>query len=447
MIHRLSLPLLFSLFIHPPPPLCFFPQTLFDYFGESHTWPNYACAFGQFDIAGDPKPHAFWYTVNWGQLISEDDAGRPPIPFRGQARLLDLADQLDCDATSCTVNGISTAQVNELFIDGKSAGRLQPSMLGDVVTWKLSVPDHATTDDRSGSSGNCSFPEALNNIQCKGLERVHSAESAEACAAACCADPFCRIYQFEKQKGCWTGPLNPAQACFKPASGWVGGGRNAPPEPQPLNFSTLKLVASDARNQVVATHTLVNTRTRKASQLEGTLDIPSVSTGTGSHLVLDGRDTALVRVTLVDKNGALISTLEEAVNVTFSVVSGPGELVGAVSGDPAAHTYQNGVYAQTFAGTVKAVVRVNVDCTSEGRGMAAKIDAEGGRITTVVPEGVDCTAHTRQPIVLRAETAEHGSVDVKIPVSSQPEVHGVLAVARSTARNLTAYSYIDGFRG
>ena len=37
--------------------------TLFDYYGESKQWPNYACAFGQFDVAGSPKPHAYWFVA------------------------------------------------------------------------------------------------------------------------------------------------------------------------------------------------------------------------------------------------------------------------------------------------------------------------------------------------------------------------------------------------
>ena len=62
--------------------------------GESHAWPDYACAFGQFDIAGSPKPHAYWYVVNWLQLIAATDAGRPQVPKRDVARVLDLADQV-----------------------------------------------------------------------------------------------------------------------------------------------------------------------------------------------------------------------------------------------------------------------------------------------------------------------------------------------------------------
>jgi hypothetical protein len=38
--------------------------TLMDYFGEPkgqpHAWPHVSCDFGNFDIAGFPKPHAYW---------------------------------------------------------------------------------------------------------------------------------------------------------------------------------------------------------------------------------------------------------------------------------------------------------------------------------------------------------------------------------------------------
>eukprot|EP00659_Diplonema_papillatum_P014039 gene14039-21472_t len=39
--------------------------TLMDYFGESGAWPQSIGNFGQFDISGFPKAHAWWYRVNW----------------------------------------------------------------------------------------------------------------------------------------------------------------------------------------------------------------------------------------------------------------------------------------------------------------------------------------------------------------------------------------------
>jgi hypothetical protein len=34
--------------------------TLFDYYGEAAGWPQVSSAYGQLDLAGFPKPHAYW---------------------------------------------------------------------------------------------------------------------------------------------------------------------------------------------------------------------------------------------------------------------------------------------------------------------------------------------------------------------------------------------------
>ncbi len=59
-----------------------------------------------------------------------------------------------------------------------------------------------------------------------------------------------------------------------------------------------------------------------ARQLLLSLDAPDVSTGTGSAVYLDGKDVALVRCTVVDAAGVVVSTSDA--NVTFTVTNGPG---------------------------------------------------------------------------------------------------------------------------
>lgn len=61
-----------------------------------------------------------------------------------------------------------------------------------------------------------------------------------------------------------------------------------------------------------------------ATSMELSLDAPSVSTGTGSHLVADGEDVAMVRATLFDSAGNFAYNSTD--NVTFTVVSGPGKI-------------------------------------------------------------------------------------------------------------------------
>ena len=57
--------------------------------------------------------------------------------------------------------------------------------------------------------------------------------------------------------------------------------------------------------------------------------------GTGSALLADGNDVALIRATVVDSNGH--DTLASGVNISFEVISGPGRVVGV----GARHIYQS----------------------------------------------------------------------------------------------------------
>ena len=142
---------------------------------------------------------------------------------------------------------------------------------------------------------------------------------------------------------------------------------------------------------------------------------------------------------MVDDQGQLVST--QPTEVTFNVVSGPGYILGVGSGDPAAHNAQQGKTAQTFAGTVKAAVRVNVDCVSPGRQLAGTIDID--KTTSIVPG--DCSAYTK-PIVVEATNGKWTTM-ISIPVSADVATHGYLAVASATATNLTDYTYLKEFRG
>jgi beta-galactosidase len=64
-----------------------------------------------------------------------------------------------------------------------------------------------------------------------------------------------------------------------------------------------------------------------------TIDAPSVITGTGSELVADGEDTAMLRATIVDAKGVEVPFASQ--NVTFKVLSGPGVVWATHNGDPA----------------------------------------------------------------------------------------------------------------
>ena len=102
--------------------------------------------------------------------------------------------------------------------------------------------------------------------------------------------------------------------------------------------------------------------------------MPSVLTGTGSALYLDGQDVAFIRAQLVDSAGMLARSSD--VNLTYSVVSGPVRLVGTGSGSIRNHQHVNGDTFQTWQGLGRAVFQVTLDCTSEHRDLAAQIDVD-----------------------------------------------------------------------
>eukprot|EP01043_Picozoa_sp_COSAG02_P004191 COSAG02_NODE_107_length_36312_cov_45.037942_40_plen_385_part_00 len=223
--------------------------TLMDYFGEPagqplHAWPHVSCDFGQFDIAGHPKPHAYWYSANWLQGYDETEPGRPALPFKTVARILELPgmatspDHVMASTTEGTIEAVTTAAEAELFLDGVSQGvlptqrngrnEIQPTewtvkpvltqhksqhrSLGQSVCWighagegigKCGPPHRGTWvgGQRHLGSGECtglaSFPINATGVQCHDLGRIPAAKSPADCATACCAIEDCDTWQWE----------------------------------------------------------------------------------------------------------------------------------------------------------------------------------------------------------------------------------------------------------
>jgi beta-galactosidase len=80
----------------------------------------------------------------------------------------------------------------------------------------------------------CAFPQNLNGTEVWGLQRAASGDaSPAACAAACCGNATCTLYQYCASGGacapvgtCWVGALSAGQQ--QPVSGWVSAARAAP---------------------------------------------------------------------------------------------------------------------------------------------------------------------------------------------------------------------------
>ena len=408
--------------------------TLSDYYGEPNPWPDVSCNFGQFDLTGFPKAHAYWYRVNWLALVDSGDAGRPPVPETHVARVVPLLDQLVVSGKhTVDIEGLVSTPFAQLYVDGV-AQEVMRVPRGDSTVWTVSVNETVPTVP-------CMFTEPLNDVQCKGLEAAKHAKSASECKQACCDDEtsLCSVWQYmEGGTGCWIG-YEAEHACTKSAPGWVGGWRSTPPVVAVHN-ATLVALAEDKKT-VMARHEVL-APSGVATSLTLTLDVPSKATLTGERLVLDGMDAALVRVSVVDSHGVLVSGSNA--QVTFSVVSGPGRLAGIGNGNPSSHTMLHATTTQVYGGLARIVVMVNVDCTSDGRMVAAQqVDVDASRRTQVL---ASCNGEgVLDDIVVRVTSTSLQSATVRIPVSSNVAQDSPLAVARQHLHS--SFDYLDGFVG
>ena len=114
----------------------------------------------------------------------------------------------------------------------------------------------------------------------------------------------------------------------------------------------LTAVAYDTAGAAAAVHTRLTSG--EAVNIELTIDVPSPLTGTESALVLDGSDTALLRASIVDAVGVVAHMAVN--NVTFTIVSGPGRVVGAHNGDQAAHEPNHAPFHTSYHGLTRGTV-------------------------------------------------------------------------------------------
>lgn len=438
-----------------------------------HAWPHVSCDFGNFDIAGHPKPHSYWYSANWLQGFGETEPGRPSLPFKTVARILELpvppgVTLQDTDvAKSASISAVTTAPFAELFLDGVAQGVL-PTIRNDrgevqPTEWAAG-PDH---DDGLSLAVNCtgesSFPINATGVQCHDLHDT-PAESAAECAIKCCTNSSCDTWQWEtsgKVAACWIGHAGEGIGkCGPPHKGtWEGGQRHAPnpgpgpspprPAPKPATFRNATLLALSAdRVKVLAMHSLFapSAETVAYYKLQLTLDVPSLTTGTGAALLLDGRDTALVRCAIVDgqSNDALVSTASN--RITWKVVSGAGRPAGISSGNKSSHEWMKSHSVNAYLGLARGLFRVTQDCTSTDRASCATIDTDAARSPTAVKATAsECNTAS---IVVEATAEGFAPVRISIPVSVDETKDGVMAVARATGESFAdGFSYLDDFVG
>ena len=206
----------------------------------------------------------------------------------------------------------------------------------------------------------------------------------------------------------------------------------------PWEAGTLTAIAHDGTGRALATasrHTC-----GAPAGLKLGIDAPSPSTGTGSALLLDGHDAALVRCEVVDASGRVVHFASH--NITFKVLSGPGEVLGTGNGDQHSHQPNNAPWHTAFHGLVRAVVRatsISARAIHE-RKLLAHIDHHGpmssknAAATSSDDSGHSATAaDSTDDIVVEASTPGLSSVRITIKTSTDPETDGVLAAAKAAA--------------
>ena len=166
----------------------------------------------------------------------------------------------------------------------------------------------------------------------------------------------------------------------------------------------------------------------KATKLALTIDAPSAATGTGTAVLLDGHDAALLRAAVVDADGRVMTQASD--NITFKVVSGPGVVQGTGNGDPHSHEPNNAPWHTAYHGLVRGVIRVTSTAARSDyeAGMLASIDVHGPMSGTRTGAMVDSA-----PIVVEASAPGLAPVQISIMTSTDTTTDGVLAVAEAGA--------------
>lgn len=187
----------------------------------------------------------------------------------------------------------------------------------------------------------------------------------------------------------------------------------------------LTAVAQDSAHKTLGVHTVLTSGA--PAKLVLTIDAPSAATGTGTALLLDGQDVGLLRAEIVDAHGNFCA-LASGVNISFKIVSGPGEVMGVHSGDPKSHEPNQRAYHTSYNGLVRGVIRVTSDAAMM-TGLRRMVDVDGRKkhehraVVAAVADGPST------PIVVEVSASGLVSATVSIATSTDAATDSVLAVA------------------
>ena len=191
-----------------------------------------------------------------------------------------------------------------------------------------------------------------------------------------------------------------------------------------------KALAADGVT-VLATHSISSWGA--AVGLTLTMDVPSLLTGTGSAVFVDGKDVALLRATIVDAQGNVVR--DSTPVVTFAVTAGPGFVAGVGNGDPACQEPSQSSSRSAYHGLARGIIRVTVDASGPPADRALRalvnVDAGNGALSRAssILQGPASGAPTS--ITVTATAPGLATATITIPLSIDPK-DSVLAVASAS---------------
>ena len=154
-----------------------------------------------------------------------------------------------------------------------------------------------------------------------------------------------------------------------------------------IPYAAGKIVATaiDSQNQVKATHTVETAGT--PAKVIANIDVPNVTTGTGKFLVLDGQNAGMVSAAIVDAQGKVVPSASH--NVSFSIVSGPGRIIGVGNGNPTCDEPNKASWRSAYHGLARAIIQVtqNTAFSPHHHKHLIQIDRDGGCHTYIIPPG------------------------------------------------------------
>lgn len=337
-------------------------------------WPLVSSSFGQFDYAGFAKSSSYWYRALWLAAVDENEYGRPPLPATHVVRI------------SQSWHAVPPLVLPETC-DVKAFLKVCPNVGGQPICLACA---HEHSSDVAIS--HCDGPGIWQTVCGVGASCKPNGVDVQVFSDLL----FIELFLNGKSQG--TAPCSPGGFASFCLDGYVPGNLTA-------------VGKAHQAGEVLASHTIVTAGAPIAIKLS--IDAPSRLTGTGTTLVLDGHDTALIRATLVDSEGRIADSSNL---IQFKIESGPGFVSGVHNGDAKSHEPQVAHSRHAYHGLARATVKVTRDTMSDELLKSGVDVATGDGLHTVI------LGPYNGPMSIQVTASSPGLAPgrVSIPVSSNP---------------------------